>query len=83
MDRCCVTDPGALRTAVDKYFNAFPGELICALQLWYEGLGGQGVPNATEMTAIQDAIAATPGWNEVGDVRHEKFGVQKSYKKAK
>jgi len=83
MQRCCVTNPNALRAAVDKYFNTFPGELICALQLWYEGLGGQGVPNAAEMTAIQDAIAATPGWKDAGDVRYEKFGVQKSYKREK
>jgi len=83
MVRCSVTDPNALRPAVDKYFNEFPGELICALQLWYEGLGGQGVPNAVEMTAIQDAIAATPGWKDVGVVRYEKFGMQHSYKRVK
>ncbi|MCL2365500.1 MAG: hypothetical protein FWC75_00440 [Oscillospiraceae bacterium] len=80
MVRCSVTDPNALRHAVDKYFSEFPGEIICALQLWYEGLGGQGVPTADELTAIQDAIAATPGWKDAGEVRYEKFGVQKSYK---
>jgi hypothetical protein len=83
MARIDVSDPKALRTAADKYFSEFPGELICALQLWYEGLGGQGVPNAAEMTAIQDAIAATPGWTDVGNVRYEKFGVQQSYKRNK
>ncbi|MCL2227305.1 MAG: hypothetical protein FWB97_06725 [Oscillospiraceae bacterium] len=83
MVRCAVTDPNALRPAVDKYFGDYPGELICALQLWYEGLGGQGVPNAAEMAAIQDAIVSTPGWKEVGDVRYEKFGVQRSYKRVK
>ena len=82
MARIDVSDSKALRAAADKYFGEFPGEMICALQLWYEGLGGQGVPNAVEMAAVQDAIAATPGWNEVGDVRYEKFGVQKSYKNA-
>ena len=35
MVRCAVTDPNALRPAVDKYFGDYPGELICALQLWY------------------------------------------------
>ena len=82
MARIDVSDPKALRAAADKYFSEYPGELICGLQLWYEGLGGQGVPNAIEMTAIQDAIAKTPGWTDVGDVRYEKFGVQKSYKNA-
>ena len=83
MGRCCVADPKELKAAVAKYFAEYPGELICALQLWYEGLGGQGVPNAAEMTAIQDAIANTSGWKDVGPVRYEKFGVQHSFKLAK
>ena len=62
MAKTNVLDPAALKTAVDKYFCEFPGDLICALQLWYEGLGGQGVPNAAEMTAVQNAIANLPGW---------------------
>ena len=83
MARIDVSDPKALKTAVDKYLGEFPGEIINALQLWYEGLGGQGVPNAAEMAAIQDGIAGTPGWNDVGVVRFEKFGMQKSYKRVK
>ena len=78
-----VSDPKALKAAVDKFLSEFPGELICALQLWYQGLDGQGVPNAAEMTVIQDAIAGTPGWSDVGNVRDERYGVQKSYKRAK
>ena len=81
MARIDVLNPKALKTAVEEYLGNFPGELICALQLWYEGLGGQGVPNAAQMTAIGDAIAAVPGWGDVGNVRYEKFGVQKSYKR--
>jgi len=78
-----VLDPKALKTAVEKYFSGFPGDLICALQLWYEGLGGQGVPNAAEMAAIQDEIAGMPGWSDVGNTRYEKYGVQRSYKLVK
>ena len=80
MAKIDVSDPNALKAAVEKYLAEFPGELICALQLWYEGLSGQGVPNAAKMAAIQDAIANAPGWADVGGVRYEKFGVQKSYK---
>ena len=80
MQRCCVTDPNALKVAVDRYFSNFPGDLICGLQLWYEGLGGQGVPTPAEMTAIEDAIAKLPNWKDVGPVRYEKFGVQHSFK---
>jgi len=79
--RIDVSDPKALKAATEGYLGAFPGDLICALQLWYEGLGGQGVPNAAQMTAIQDAIAAVPGWGDAGNLRYEKFGVQKSYKR--
>ena len=77
------SDPNALKAGAEKYLNEFPGDVICALQMWYEGLGGQGVPNAAEMTAMQDAIAALPGWNDVGPMKYEKFGTQKSYKRAK
>ncbi|MDR0861930.1 MAG: hypothetical protein LBN30_04030 [Oscillospiraceae bacterium] len=72
-----------LKAAVEKYLAEFPGDLICARQLWYEGLGGEGAANATTVAAIEAAIAAVPGWNNVGDVRYEKFGSQNSYKLAK
>ena len=81
MAKIDVLDPNALKEAVDKYFADYPGELICALQLWYEGLGGQGVPNPGQISAIQNAIAAVPDWVDVGKVRYEKFGVQMSYKR--
>ena len=80
MAKIDVSDPKALKEAAAKYLGEFPSDLICALQLWYEGLGGQGVPNAAEMTAVQDAIASSPGWTDVGNARYEKFGVQRSYK---
>ena len=83
MAKTDVSDPKALKAAVGKYLGEFPGDLICALQLWYEGLGGQGVPNPTEMAAIEGEIGAVPGWKDVGNVRFEKFGVQKSYKMPK
>ena len=82
MAKIDVSDPKALEAATGKYLADFPGNLICALQLWYEGLGGQGVPNTAEMAAIQGAIAKTPGWTDVGDMRYEKYGMQKSYKRA-
>ena len=80
MAKTDVSDPKALKAAVEVYLGAFPGDLICALQLWYEGLGGQGVPNTAEMAAIQDALANAPGWTDVGNVRYEKYGAQRSYK---
>ena len=82
MAKIDISDQEALRAAVDGYLGAFPGELICGLQLWYEGLGGQGVPTPGEMSAIEGAIAAAPGWKDVGKVRYEKYGGQQSYKRA-
>ena len=83
MAKIDVSDPKALKTAIQKYLDETPGDIIFALKIWYQGLGGQGVPNAAEMSAIQDVIASTPGWNDVGDLRDERFGVQKSYKRVK
>jgi len=80
MAKIDVSDPKALKAAAEKYLGDFPGDLICDLQVWYRGLGGQGVPNAAEIAAVQDAISGTPGWKDVGDVRSEIFGVRKSYK---
>ena len=81
MARIDVSDPKALEAAVGKYLGEFQGVLICALQLWYQGLGGQGVPNPPEMAAIQNAIVKIPGWEDVGDVRDERFGVQRTFKR--
>jgi len=81
MAKIDVSDPKALKTAAEKYLGELPSDLVCALQMWYEGLGGQGVPNAGEMEAMQNAIAAAPGWKDIGDTRYEKFGVQKSFKR--
>ena len=81
MSRIDVSDPKALKAAVEKYLSEFQGGLICVLQLWYQGLGGQGVPNPPAMAAIQNAMANTQGWEDVGDVRDERFGVQKTFKR--
>ena len=78
-----VSDPKALGAAVEKYLGEFPGDLICSLQLWYEGLGGQGVPRPAETAAIEAALDDATGWAGAGIVRYEKYGMQKSYKRAK
>jgi len=82
MAKVDVSDPKALKAAVEEYLNKFPGDIVFALLLWYQGLGGQGVPDGAEMAAIQDAIANTPGWTDAGNMRDERFGVQKSFRRA-
>ena len=81
MAKVDVLNPKELKPAVEKYLGALAGKLICPLQLWYEGLGGQGVPNPQEMRAIEEAIGKTPGWTDCGIMRYEKFGMQQSFKR--
>jgi len=81
MAKIDVSDPKALKAAVEKYLGEFKGDLIFALQIWYQGLGGQGVPNPAQLAAIQDAIAGNAGWADIGDVRDERFGVQRTFKR--
>jgi hypothetical protein len=71
-----------VRVAVDKYLAAVPGPLICARQLWHEGLGGEGILKPRELAEVEAAIAASSGWEDAGDVRYEKFGTQKSWKRS-
>ncbi|MDR0916234.1 MAG: hypothetical protein LBN02_03495 [Oscillospiraceae bacterium] len=70
-----------LRAAVAKYLDEFPGDLICARAIWYEGLGGEGAASPETVDAIESAIDIYPGWTGVGNVRYEKFGAQNSWKK--
>ncbi|MDR1590297.1 MAG: hypothetical protein LBS51_08935 [Oscillospiraceae bacterium] len=72
-----------LDRAVAEYLSGFPGDLICARQIWYEGLGGQGVAKPEDVAAIEAAIGSVPGWKREGDVRYEKFGTQNSYKRVR
>lgn len=72
-----------LQSAMAKWLNDFPGDLICARQIWYEGLGGCGVPNPTDMQAMEAVLNALAGWKNVGNQRYEKFGAQNSWKRVK
>lgn len=74
-------DPKALAERVEVWLEEFPGDLICARQLWYEGLEGQGVPDPALVVALEDMIAALPDWEAVGEVRYEKYGSQYSFKR--
>lgn len=71
----------ALAEAVEVWLEEFPGDLICARQIWYEGLGGEGVPTPEQVVAIEEATAALPDWKAVGEVRYEKYGMQYSFKR--
>jgi hypothetical protein len=72
-----------LNAAMTQWLKEFPGELICARQIWYEGLEGCGVPNPAEMNAMEAVLNSLADWKNVGSVRYEKFGAQNSWKRTK
>lgn len=74
-------DPKALAERVEVWLEEYPGDLICARQLWYEGLEGEGVPDPALVVRLEELIAALPDWKAVGNVRYEKYGAQYSFKR--
>lgn len=83
MSKVSTDNKAQLQSAMQRYLDAFPGDTICALQVWYEGLGGCGVPNSQEMEAMNAVLESLEGWKAVGNVRYEKFGLQYSFKRTK
>lgn len=81
MGRFATSDTQGLKSAMTTWLNEFQGDLICALQIWYECLGGYGVPNPADMEAMEAVLNGLNNWKNVGDVRYEKFGSQNSYKR--
>lgn len=68
------------KTAFAKYMAEYPGDLICARMIWYEGLSGQGAASPETVAEIETALDDLPGWTNVGDQRYEKYGAQNSWK---
>ncbi len=75
------SDAGALKETMTRWLGEFPGDLICARQIWYEALSGCGVPSLTDVTAIEAVLHSLEDWKHVGMVRYEKFGMQNSFMK--
>ena len=69
--------------AIKKWLKNFPGDVTCALQAWYEGLGSMGTPTPAEITAIEGILAGVEGWSPAGKIRYEKMGLQASFKRKK
>jgi hypothetical protein len=80
----CNTDKAEDRSSeILKWLKDFPGDAICALQIWYEGLGSMGTPAPAEIAAIEGILAGVDGWRLAGNVRYEKMGLQTSFKRTK
>jgi hypothetical protein len=83
MPRFSTGDTVLLERRITSYLDAFPGDVICPLQIWYEELGGYGVPEPADMRAMTDVLDKQKNWNDAGMIRYEKFGVQNSYRRVK
>jgi hypothetical protein len=83
MSKISTSNTGELLLAMRKYLDEFPGDTICVLQIWYEGLGGCGVPTPADMEAMTAVLNTLEDWKPIGNVRYEKFGVQNSFKRVK
>jgi hypothetical protein len=71
----------ALKSAVSSYLTDYIGDTVSAVQIWYEGLGGFGVPEPWDTEAITAVVNGMDNWDDIGGLRHEKFGVQPSWRR--
>jgi hypothetical protein len=83
MPRFSTGDTTLSERRIASYLDDFPDDVICPLQIWYEALGGYGVPEPADMAAVTEALKKQDGWTDAGVVRYEKFGAQKSYRRAR
>jgi hypothetical protein len=81
MPRFSTEDTEALKSTVNAYLADYIGETVSPIQVWYEALGGYGAPEPKDTDAIAAVIGASDGWDDIGGLRHEKFGVQPSYRR--
>lgn len=59
--------------------KACPSEITCAFRIWYEGFEGYGMPTKGVVTAIEQGIADSGCWTNVGIRRFEKYGLVNAY----
>jgi hypothetical protein len=83
MPRFSTGDTALLERRIASYLDDFPNDVTCPLQIWYEALGAYGVPEPADTAAVTDVLDRQEGWTDAGIVRYEKFGAQKSYRRAR
>ena len=59
--------------------KACPSEITCAFRVWYEGFEGYGMPTKGVVSAIEQGIADSGCWTNVGIRRFEKYGLVNAY----
>ncbi|MDR1622075.1 MAG: hypothetical protein LBS00_06855 [Synergistaceae bacterium] len=73
--------PALFQEMLKRYLDDYPGDVVCPLQAWYEGLGGQGTPDEADMKAMRTVLEGLEDWKSIGEIRYEKFGKQPSYRR--
>ena len=61
------------------YVKECPSEITCAFRVWYEGFEGYGMPTRDIVIAIEQGIADSGCWTNVGIRRFEKYGLVNAY----
>ncbi len=56
-----------------------PSEITCAFRVWYEGFEGYGMPVKGVVAAIEQGIADSGSWTNVGLRRFEKYGLVNAF----
>jgi hypothetical protein len=74
MPRFDTTDTAALESQVASYLNELPGETASLYQIWYEQLGGYGVPTPEDLVRIEAAVDKLGNWTSIGKTPDEKYG---------
>lgn len=81
MPKISLNNTEGLSVTVRQWLDRFPADIICALQIWYEGLNGYGVPQEADLEALNAVLHGFEDWQSVGDIRYEKYGMQYSFKR--
>ncbi len=81
MPKISTTNTGELSTTVKRWLEKFPGDTVCAFQIWYEGLDGCGVPSKSVQETINGILSGMETWKPLGNVRDERYGVQYSFRR--
>jgi hypothetical protein len=82
MARFDTTDISALEQQVSSYLKELPGETVSLYQIWYEQLGGYGVPTPEDLARIEAAVAKLDGWESIGTAPDEKYGSVPKWRRA-
>lgn len=81
MPKISTANTGELSTSVKRWLDAYPGDTVCAFQIWYEGMEGCGVPPQTVVETIEGILNGMENWKPLGKVRNERYGKQYSFRK--